>query len=150
MFFDCNVEFQKTMNLTKFNLRDAVKILLDQDGAVLFKNWTLARLMAWMCLDQRPGTRKRNPRTGRRIQPNRQRRDAKLAGHLALASIISRRFKPGEFDGSDEAVRLFAESGGFQPFLHSPRGGRRWLRRMGEATDELGYVQKNCELFVPI
>jgi hypothetical protein len=138
------------MNLTKFNLRDAVEILLDQDRPVLFKTWTLARLMAWMCLDQRPGTRKRNPKTGRRIRLNRQRRDAKLAGHLALASILSRRFKPGQFDGSDEAVRLFAESGGFLPFLDSPRGGRRWLRRMRKATDELGYVQQIGELFVPI
>ena len=97
------------MDPKKFKLGDAVQILLDRDCPVLSKTWTLARLMAWMCLDQRRGTRKRNPKTGRPIRANRQRRDAKLAGHLALASILDRRFKPGQFDGSDEVVRLFVE-----------------------------------------
>lgn len=114
------------MDLEKFNLRDAVQILVDRDRPFFFKTWALARLMAWMCLDQRRGTRKRNPKTGRPIRADRQRRDAKLAGHLALASLLDRRFKPGAFDKNDETLRglllLFFESGGFGLFLGSRRG----------------------------
>ena len=128
------------MNPEKFRLSDAINSLLDQNEPVFKKTWVLARLMAWMCLDQRHGTRRRNPRTGRPILPNRQRRDAKFAGHLALASLLDR------IDMNDDIVgglySLFLKSGGFALFLKSPRGARRWLPRMKKATTQLAYVHE--------
>ena len=134
------------MDLKKFKPRDAVRILVDRELPVFVKTWALARLMAWMCLDQRRGTRKCNPNTGRPIRSNRRRRDAKLAGHLALASLLDRRFEDGGLDKSDktfpELFRLFLASGGFRLFLESPRGARGWLSRMRRSTNQLIYVHR--------
>ena len=144
------------MDLKKFRLRDAVEILLDRNQPVFFKTWVLARLMAWMCLDQRHGTRKRNPKTNRPIRFNRERRDAKLAGHLALASILDRRLKSDLIDKNSDLigknddtlrgmVSLFVKSGSFGLFLKSPRGARGWLSRMRRSTQELFYVRQIVE-----
>jgi hypothetical protein len=132
------------MNPRKFNLKDAVDILLDSEKPVFFKTWVLARLMAWICLDQRG--RMRDPRTGRPFRPNRQRRDAKLAGHLALASLLHREIKTGTVDWDDDSLTqaflLFFRSGGFEGFLESPRGGRGWLKKMKVSTEQILYVHK--------
>jgi hypothetical protein len=131
------------MDATKFKLRDAVDILLDSKRPVFVKIWVLARLMAWMCLDQRP--RRHDKKTGRLVQPNPHRTDAKLAGHLALASLLHRRLKPGSFDGDDDTLRglllLFLQSGGFGRFLKGPRGGRRWLKKIKTSIERLMYVR---------
>jgi hypothetical protein len=138
-----------TMDLEKFKLHHAVEILLDQNRPIFFRTWALARLMAWMCLDQRHGKRRRDTETGRpsgrSIRSNSERRDAKFAGHLALASLLDRRFKPGAFDENDEIFGLFFASGGFRLFLRSPRGARRWLSRMDRATQQLFYVHQIVE-----
>jgi hypothetical protein len=39
-------------------------------------------------------------------------------------------------------LSLFAKSGGFGLFLKSPRGARRWLRRLKKATTQLAYVHQ--------
>ena len=134
------------MDPKKFKLSDAVGILIDRQRSALFKTWALARLLAWMCLDQRPGTRKRNPKTGHKICSTRQRRDAKAAGHLALAVLLDRRLKLGAFDNNDDTLAgmlaLFVHSGGFGLFLETPRGGRRWLSKMKASTTQLMYVHK--------
>jgi hypothetical protein len=135
------------MDLSKFRLRDAVKLLLEPNQPVFLKTWALARLFAWMCLDQRP--RRRNRITGRSSRANRQRRDAKLAGHLALATLLDRRFKPGQFVKDDETLpgmlSLFFTSGGFGLFLETPRGTRRWLSRVRSSTAQLEHVYKILE-----
>ena len=134
------------MDLKKFRLRDAVSLLLEPNQPVFLKTWALARLLAWMCLDQRP--RRRNRITGRSSPAKRQRRDAKLAGHLALATLLDRRLKPGQFDKDDETLgvlSLFFTSGGFGLFLESPRGTRGWLSRVRRSTAQLEYVHKIVE-----
>jgi hypothetical protein len=135
------------MDLKKFRLRDAVEILLEPNQRVFLKTWALARLSAWICLDQRRRTRNRI--AGRSSRASRQRRDAKLAGHLALATLLERRFKPGQFDKDDETLwavlSLFLTTGSFGLFLESPRGTRGWLSRVRRSTAQLEYVYKIVE-----
>ena len=135
------------MDLKKFRLRDAVSLLLEPNQPVFLKTWALARLLAWMCLDQRPG--RRNLITGRSSRANRQRRDAKLSGHLALATLLDRRLKSGQFDKDDGTLwgvlSLFFASGGFGLFLESPRGTRSWLSGVRKSTAQLEYVYKIVE-----
>lgn len=139
MFSTLVSQSRMTMDLKKFKLRDAIEIFLDPKCPVFFRTWVLARLMAWMCLDQRRGTRKRTPQTVRT-------RDAKLAGHLALASLLDRRWQPGEFDKNDKTLQglllLFFTSGSFRLFMETPRGARGWLSRMGRSTQQLFYVHQ--------
>jgi hypothetical protein len=135
------------MDLKKFRLRDAVSLLLEPNQPVFLKTWVLARFLAWMCLDQRG--RRRNRITGRSSRTNRQRRDAKLAGHLTLATLLDRRLRPGHFDKDDETLwamlSLFLTTGSFGLFLESPRGSRRWLSWMRRSTAQLEYVYKIVE-----
>jgi hypothetical protein len=137
------------MDLKKFKLGDAVEILLDRKRPVFFKTWTLARLLTWMCLDQRRRTRRRNPNSGRLMRSNRQRRDAKFAGHLALAALLDHRWQPGKFDKKDRTLRglllLFFTSGGFGLLLQSPRGARGWLPRMKKSIRQVFYVHRVVE-----
>jgi hypothetical protein len=107
------------MQLEKFKPREAVTILRESEIPTFFKTWALARLLGWICLDQRHGQREDNPSTGRSSNRVRFRdRNARLLGHLALASVLDRSLKPARI-ADDETVRdmlgLFMTSGGFRP-----------------------------------
>jgi hypothetical protein len=141
------------MQLEKFKPRDAVPILLEMGIPTFFKTWTLARLLGWICLDQRHGRREPNPKTGRSSNRVRFRdRNARLLGHLALACVLDRSVQPARI-ADDQIVRdmlgLFMTSGGFRPFIESRRGARNLLWRAGkkgrylhEALKDLDYVHK--------
>jgi hypothetical protein len=141
------------MQLEKFRPREAVTILRNSEIPTFFKTWALARLLGWICLDQRHGQRTDNPSTGRSNNRVRFRdRNARLLGHLALACFLDRSLKPTQM-AEDETVRamlgLFMTSGGFRPFIESRRGARSLLYvkadkngYLHKAVKELDYVHK--------
>ncbi len=131
------------MHLKKFRPREAIELLLDQKHPTFLKTWALARLFTWMCLDQRPG--RRNPRTGRGNRPRFKSKNAKYAGHLAIACLLDHGFQAaGQVDKEDDTLqqmfKLFMSSGGFGLFIESPRGVRSLLSRAKEARKQLWCV----------
>jgi hypothetical protein len=132
------------MQLKKFRPREAIEMLLDQKHPLFFKTWALARLFTWMCLDQRPG--RRNPKTGHGNRLRFRSKNAKYAGHLAIACLLDRGFQAGQIDKEDDTLRqmfkLFMSSGGFGLFIESPRGVRSLLSRAKEARRQLWCVYK--------
>jgi len=107
---------------------------LDRDGYL--KTWMLARLLAWMILDQ-PRKRRRSKRTGkRRIR----RANANQVGLVVLASLIELGLqKTGFADApADKSLvwllRLFVVCKGFTGLQH--RGGRAILALMKRKRTE--------------
>lgn len=136
----------KKIDLAKFKPRNSVKILIDHERPTYFKIWALARLMAWMCLDQRAA---RRPSKGQASRRPFRTRNARMTGHLVLADILDSWFQPGRFDKTDDTLkgifRLFLQSGSFRGFVESAHGGLSWLGRMKKSTERLRYVKKIVE-----
>jgi hypothetical protein len=120
------------MSPAKFKPREAVRILRDPPLQQFLKTWALARLLGWICLDQqRSSFRDRN---------------AKLAGHLALACLLDRRLRPSQIQHDNtarEMLGVFMNSGGFRLFVESRLGAKSMLNRArNKATKDLGYVHR--------
>jgi len=125
------------MRLETFRPRDAIRILLDRKTPVFRKTWALARLMTWIALDQRRGRRKpKKQPSARSNQPRFRKRNARMAGHFALSSLLARGQRSRQRLGM---LKLFLASGGFQLFLEGPRSANGWLSRLKDAREDLSY-----------
>jgi hypothetical protein len=122
---------------TDFRPRSAVKIL--NDGEVtevtgFLKTWTLARLLAWMILDQPPRKTKRGTRRLRRANANH-------AGLVVLALLLHLRYHANS--KTDETLKqmflLWLKCDGFSACFQR-WGGKALLSRAQKANRELQCV----------
>jgi hypothetical protein len=133
--------------LKRFRPRDSVLILADGDGAAFLKTWSLARLLAWAVLEQRPRKRRSKSDRSREANPRQtiHTKTAKQVGHLTLAYLLDRWIEKNGVQRNDETVRLmlslFMSSGGFGLFVQG-RGARGLLSSAKGANRNLGYVYR--------
>jgi hypothetical protein len=133
--------------LKRFRPRDSVLMLADGDGTAFLKTWSLARLLAWAVLEQRPGKRRLKPDRSREANPRQtiRTKTAKQVGHLTLAYLLDRWIEKNGVQRNDETVRLmlslFMSSGGFGLFVQG-RGARGLLSSAKGANRKLGYVYR--------
>jgi hypothetical protein len=132
-----------TKALKRFRPREAVKILAESsrgEEAAFLKTWALARLLAWAILDQRPG--KRRPK---KSKPTIRTANARLVGHLTLASLLDQRLKQYGARENDETLRLmlalFSAIGGFGVYVQG-RGAKGLLSQAKKTNRKLGYVYR--------
>jgi hypothetical protein len=132
-----------TKALKRFRPREAVETLAESsrgEEAAFLKTWALARLLAWAILDQRPG--KRRPK---KSKPTIRTANAKLVGHLTLASRLHQRLQRYGARANDETLRLmlalFTATGGFGAYVRG-RGAKGLLSQAKKANRKLGYVYR--------
>jgi hypothetical protein len=121
------------MNYQRFRPRDAVKILADRRRTKELKTWTIARLLSWISLDQRP--RRVHKQSARVCGQMRSRAsNAKLAGNVVLASLIKRR---SDDRASLRMFLMFWKSNGFRLILKSPRSPKSWMRTLTQVKEDM-------------
>jgi hypothetical protein len=124
------------MNFQRFKPHDAVKILADRRRSNELKIWSLARLLSWISLDQRP--RRVQKQTAPLCNRMRSRAsNAKLAGNVVLASLLYRR--PDDRK-SLKWIGIFLKSDGFRLILKGPRSPKNWLRELKDVEEGMMHV----------
>jgi hypothetical protein len=134
--------------IERFRPSQSLRIFVDYDLPSFLRLWALARLLAWVVLDQRAGQRGRgrtidNPAT--RGRQTIRTKSAQQAGRLLIGFLLDRRFQRDEVKQDDEMLYLmlwlFMKSGGFGMFVRG-RGARALLSDAKKANRELGYVYR--------
>ena len=139
---------------TRFSPRRAIKRLVKAETTgskihALLKTWELARLLGWVVLDQRPGTRqpKAKARDKSKSFKRRMRKsNARRAGDITLAWLLDdvlnetrkRRSNEDELDFA-LIIELIKSRGGFTKLVEG-RGGRLLLSQAARKLRELGYI----------
>jgi hypothetical protein len=126
--------------IEKFRPRTAIKVITSEDFTsedfpTFVRTWEFVRFFAWIYFDQRKG--KTNIRT----------RDARKAGHMALADLLDREF--GQRDGKklpdnvqQQILSLFMATGGFGAFLERSREATGFLKMARKKDKQLKYVHQ--------
>lgn len=111
----------------------------DPEFRACIRTWALARLLAWVTLDQRAG--KRPPNSDTWAVHKLRTKNARLVGHLALVHLLDQQAWRDDQNKEDlkAVLRIFKICGGFGVFLQSV-GAKGLLSRAKRAKKDLGYV----------
>jgi hypothetical protein len=138
------------IDLMKFRPRSAARALANRthdEKLTFLQTWSLARLLAWAIVDQRPGKRPPNKQSHDSTKRKIRTAAAKQAGHIALGYLLDRRLLHRQA-GSDvdsktvgPMLNLFRECGGFAASSKG-WGTKGLLYDIREANRELGYIYR--------
>jgi hypothetical protein len=126
------------MNVDTFEPRHSLAILRNPKKSSFLKTWGLARLITWITLDQLPGKRKPGHPSGRSNRPRFRTRNASIAGHFVICSLLDRHDSDRQ---SLSLFNLFLRSGGFRQMLEGQRSAKSWLFKL-KSNDDLRYVRE--------